>query len=383
MSRHVNVAINAGDAYGAQVLAGIRDWRRRHGPWRLAITAFSALDTGMGADGYIIQTGHNCLDAARKLRAPVVNVGDGSAAAVRSLPSVLSDHQAIGRLAGEHLLRRGFRHFAFLGPANRWYSEQRLLGLQAHVEPTGAAVSVQWVRSGRKTREEHIAQFRCLRQWLVDLPKPVGLLACHDHLSRQVVDSLRPPELHVPTDIAVVGVDNDENTCTGDDPTLSSVAVDATRIGYEAAVLLMRLMNGEASPRQSLTIPPVEVVGRHSTDTWVFDDALINAALRRIRSQRTTSLRVAGLARHLNVSRRSLEMRFMKTVGRSPAEVIRDQRHRHVRHLLQATDMPVSHIAVACGYPGARHLVEAFRRQEGISPMQYREVLHLANPEAP
>ena len=37
------------------------------------------------------------------------------------LPQIHSDHEAIARLAAEHLLERGFRHFAYFGfPVFEW-----------------------------------------------------------------------------------------------------------------------------------------------------------------------------------------------------------------------------------------------------------------------
>ena len=42
----------------------------------------------------------------------------------------------------------------------------------------------------------------------------------------------------VPEEVAVIGVDNDEETCRLSDPPLTSVILDSERVGYEGAKLL-------------------------------------------------------------------------------------------------------------------------------------------------
>ena len=51
--------------------------------------------------------------------------------------------------------------------------------------------------------------------------------------------------MHVPHDVAILGVDNDPTVCEFCRPTLSSVSRDAWRMGYEAAAMLDILMSGK------------------------------------------------------------------------------------------------------------------------------------------
>jgi LacI family transcriptional regulator len=55
-----------------------------------------------------------------ELRKPVVNVT--GVLPDLPVPRVVVDHVAVGRLAAEHLLDRGFRHFGFVGYPDHAFS---------------------------------------------------------------------------------------------------------------------------------------------------------------------------------------------------------------------------------------------------------------------
>src|SRR5439155_11720978 len=120
-------------------------------------------------------------------------------------------------------------------------------------------------------------------RWLAALPHPVGVLACNDVRGLQVLDSCRRIGLPVPERVAVLGVDNDVTLCELSDPPLSSIDQDLERIGYEAAALLDRLMNGEPPPPGPVLVEPLGVVSRRSTDAVAIDDPAVADALRLLR----------------------------------------------------------------------------------------------------
>ncbi len=60
----------------------------------------------------------------------------------------------------------------------------------------------------------------------------------------------------VPDEVAVIGVDNDEYLCHLSIPPLTSVDVNAEQIGYEAAALLDRMMQGRKPPTKPQQLAP-------------------------------------------------------------------------------------------------------------------------------
>jgi LacI family transcriptional regulator len=190
---------------------------------------------------------------------------------------------------------------------------------------------------------------------------------------RQVLDACRRAGVAVPDEVAVVGVDNDGLLCELSDPPLSSVEPDARRTGYTAAEILDRLMRGRRVPILSHRIPPVGVVTRQSSDTMAVGDADVAEAVRFIRENACSGISVKDVLQRVPLSRRALETRFVKAVGRTPHAEVERVRLERAKHLLLATELPVYEVARRTGFRYQEYLSVAFRRYAGVSPTQFRK----------
>jgi AraC-like DNA-binding protein len=114
------------------------------------------------------------------------------------------------------------------------------------------------------------------------------------------------------------------------------------------------------------------VVARGSTRQLVPDDPVLAKAMAVIHESVATPLSVADLLKEVPVSRISLERRFRRLLDRTPAQEIRRVRIAQARQLLMATDLPLKSIAERCGFAAASRLIEAFRRETGSTPGEYR-----------
>jgi len=63
---------------------------------------------------------------------------------------------------------------------------------------------------------------------------------------------------------------------------------------------------------------------------------------------------------------------FKQSEGQSPYDYLLERRVRRVQKLLALTDMPLSQIAVACGFADQSHCSRRFRERVGIPPSRYR-----------
>lgn len=63
---------------------------------------------------------------------------------------------------------------------------------------------------------------------------------------------------------------------------------------------------------------------------------------------------------------------FHKTIGASPHQVVVRQRIERAQRLLQETDMPLAHVASACGFAHQSHLTQVLRQHLGLTPRAYR-----------
>jgi LacI family transcriptional regulator len=285
-----------------------------------------------------------------------------------ALPRVSTDDVAVGRLAAAHLLSLGLPHFAFFGTRPDYYSFLRQKGFNDGITAAGLSchVLLDAPSDGAALAEG------ALEAWLRALPKPIGVLASTDSRALQLLAMCRKTDTAVPKSVAVLGVDNDDVFCEFANPPLSSIALSTRRIGYEAARMLDRLMAGEKPANGQLLVPPAGVVPRRSSDLPAILDADVAAAVRYISLHVQDDLQVADVLREVHVSRRSLEQRFMKVLGRSPAAEIRRAQVEVAKQMLSETDEPMARVALAAGFSNAKQLGSGFHHETGVTPTAYR-----------
>ncbi len=306
--------------------------------------------------------------AATKL--PVVDLSAGRF--IENIPWLETDDRRIAELAAEHLLERGFRNLAFCGDPGFNWSKLREQSFETCVRNSGAAYFCHHSTARTDASYSWNRDRRGLIQWLKKLPRPVGIMACYDIKAQQLLAICRDEDIAVPDEVAVIGVDNDRRLCELCDPPLSSVVPNSWKTGYEAAAVLDQLMRGEVVSCDGRLIPPLGVKTRHSTDVLAINDADIVAAIRIIRDQACKGLTVQQLMRQVPMSRRIFERRFQQLLGRTPhAEILRIRIDR-CRQLLSETDLPLTEIARAAGFPHAEYLSVTFKRETGQTPREFR-----------
>ena len=88
-------------------------------------------------------------------------------------------------------------------------------------------------------------------------------------------------------------------------------------------------------------------------------------------------LQVENLARQIQLSIGHFSRAFKASYGTSPHSHIVHLRLGRAKMLLSTTDMPLSQVAIACGFADQAHLSRHFRRMLNETPRQWRrENLH-------
>jgi LacI family transcriptional regulator len=329
------------------------------------------------ADGVIAAfTNRENTAALSKTSVPVVGIEPdfGWGEQVAHIPSFSTDNTAIGRLAAEDLISRGFRQLAFCGvPKTRFtgWSSQRELAFQQSADEAGLPCSVfsSDLASGQNRRKTH----EHLLAWLQSLEKPVGLMACYDVRAFHVLNACRQLGLLVPEDVAVIGVDNDEMLTELSNPPLSSVEQGARTIGYQAAALLDQLMAGQKAPDLRMRVEPEGLVTRRSSDFWAIEDPCVSESLKYIREHACEGIRVADVVTAVAMSRSTLESHFRGTMGRSLHAEIQRIQIECARRLVATTELPLKEIAAAAGFGSIQYMTTLFRQHTGHTPAQYRK----------
>jgi len=358
-------------------LRGIAKYSRLHGPW-IFYTHVSAdkkdnISSWLrdcGADGVIApdaRENRELLNAGL----PVI-VYRIARKRTPHLPAIIADNAAIGRMAAEHLLERGFRHFAYCGLKNRPWSGERRKSFAARVRRAGSEPHTFRISSRLGSWRSFEGAQHGLTEWLKALPKPVGLMAGNDVCGSYVIEACRIAGLQVPDEVAVIGVDNDELVCELTDPPMSSIALGTQKAGYEAAELLDRLMAGQKMTGQIIRVCATHIVTRPSTDILAIEDRAVAEAIRFIRRGAKTALQVTDVVDHIALSRRNLELRFHRALGRSIYSEIKHVRTHQIIRMLCETDLSISEIALKLGHASDKHIARYFRQQTGMSLKKYR-----------
>ena len=374
--RRVAIYVRLDTEWDRRIVLGIARYANAHGRWTLQMARQGFAppsQSGGDADG-IIALG-SLGRSAEAAGVPVVRLSGG--VPEPSCPSVFPDNRAIGRLAAEHFLERGFRHFAYYGDET-YFSQQRRDGFARAVarsgQPQGSGGQVAYlpVKVQPADTNEWLAQQSDVATWLTERPRPLGLLCFTDPCARLAIAACQVAGLDVPEEVAVLGVDNDELVCLTCSPLLSSIDMGSERIGHAAAALLHRLMAGKAPPSRAVLVPPVGVVRRQSTDVLAIEDADVASAVRYIREHYSERINVSDVLQAVPISRRVLEVRFRKLLGRPPAAEIRRMRVARAKQLLAETDLEVGTVADRCGFRTIDRLGLVFRKLTGQTPSGYR-----------
>jgi len=377
--RSVSLLIETSNSYARGVLEGVVEFVRQHEGWSIYLPEQErggrppAWLSRWNGDGIIarIET-DEIARAMRRTGLPVVDVS--AARHLPDIPWVETDDAGIARIAAEHLIERGFRNLAFCGdPAFNW-SIWRKQHFERVVREAGCECYIHESIARTDKPYSWNREKRGLIKWLKRLPRPVGIMACYDIKAQKLLDVCRELDIAVPEEVAVIGVDNDKLLCDLADPPLSSVICNTRRTGYEAASLLNRMMAGEEVGPESILVKPLGVQARQSTDVLAIDDPDIATAVRFIRENAMSGINVSDILRNVPLSRRVLENRFQKILGRTPHQEITRLRIDRVKQLLAETDLPLTEIASRTGFRHDEYMSVAFKKAVGLPPRNYRRI---------
>jgi LacI family transcriptional regulator len=211
-----------------------------------------------------------------------------------------------------------------------------------------------------------------LARWVKRLSKPIAVMACNDDRGLQLLDACRRADVHVPDDVSVLGVDNDEFMCGLATPSLSSIDINLEGIGYRAAQLLDQLMRGKQPPARPVLLPAQEVICRQSTDSLAIDDRALSAAVRYLRQHACDRIRMRDVTQATGVERRTLERKMKRMFGRSPKDELLRIQIDEAKRLLLTTELSIKAVSDRTGFLTSRYFSNVFRKRVGMAPGQFR-----------
>lgn len=362
---HVHVDLLVDWRYGRDILKGLLE-ANRASRWGWGITSSLwkqdevwNLQKDQPEDA-VIGIFHNEIPAKRwrDKGVRIINIA-GVLEEPEGVHTVTVDNAQVGRMAAAHFTDRGFTSFAYISHRNTPASHLRRNGFIEGIGGVG------------ELHTHFNLQLESLTEFLKSLTAPTAIFCFQDAEARSVVSVLDKLGRSVPEEFSVLGV-NDDSIDSGLSPIpLSSIDIRPNVIGQRAAETLHSLFNGKEVPRRQL-ITPGELIVRQSSDIYAMKDAAVADLLRRIRLRACEGIRVRDVMRASDGSRRGMEMKFKRLLGRTIEGEIRRCRLEAAREMLLGSSKSIGEIAESCGFCNTPHFSRMFRDTYGVPPGSYR-----------
>ncbi|MBO4536505.1 MAG: DNA-binding transcriptional regulator [Bacteroidales bacterium] len=288
-----------------------------------------------------------------------------------SIPNITGDYLETGRMAADLYLHKGFHHFAFFGYKDVCWSDERCEGFRRRIEEAGFGDQF-YVYDKQMIDNLWYYEADELKNWLLSLPKPVAVMACDDNQGNALIEACNSAGVKIPSELSVIGVDNDEVICTLSNPTLSSIRVDIEQGGYETARMAVRMIHDPFYKGSDITLQPRRIVHRVSTSAYATSDKEVLTALQFIRQNLCKKITVSDVLEQVPLSRRLLEMRFKKVIGESIYQYISKQRIGRFSELLLETNDSIQEIAYQLGEDDPKSICRRFKELKGFTPSEWR-----------
>ncbi|TRY31772.1 DNA-binding transcriptional regulator [Aliiglaciecola sp. M165] len=382
-SRHgISLLFNANKVYDRQVIEGIgRYLQSSKVAWDVYLeedflARIERIENWVG-DGIIADFDDPSIQRAlQHSKLPIVGVGGSyqDQADYPDVPYVATDNLAVIRAAYEHLKQKGLERFAFYGLPQDDYHRWAIEREKAIVQLCDEDGYECFVYRGHHTRPETWqGAMNSLSEWLQSLPSPVGIISVTDARARHLLQACDQIGKLVPEQISIVGIDDDDIARNLSRISLSSVTQGALEMGYQAAKLLHRRLDNPNLKNKIVTVPPVGVIGRQSTDYKALGDPFVAQAIHFISQNACSGIKVQQVLDYVGISRSNLENRFMEECRHSIHHAIHERKLKEACQLLAQGDKPLPKIATLSGYPSLPYMYAVFRKHYNLTPKQYQQ----------
>lgn len=294
--------------------------------------------------------------------------------------TLVFDNELIGKLAADFFLVRGLQSFAFLGCdvfREKRACEVRLDSFRRRIEQKILLPgTVRHYICGNTSPNEDfwVKDHANVVKWLKSLPLPCGLFANGEIEAFAILKLCQAHGIDVPGQIEILCVDSSFGFCERASPTLSSIRVDFRSVADIAVEMALSMVDGstQADGRENAVKLKLEIQERGSTASGRGYGLVVERAKEYVRTHACDGSGVPDVAKHIGVSRRSMEKRVKEATGQSVLQLIRSVRMAEICRLLTETDLSISEVMTRCGYQVNSNVCVLFKRIYGMTMRQYR-----------
>ena len=164
---------------------------------------------------------------------------------------VVCDDLLIGKLAAEHLLQAGHKQILFVNSALNHSAELRAKGFRTRLKEYG----IEWDENFMLPIGGKRPMVDSLHEALNRAVKPTAIFCFCDDFALEVMQVLKQRGLKIPTDLAVMGVDNLSLTELLDPP-LTTIDTQKTKMGTLSAEILLKAMQEPEKEFEQVVLTP-------------------------------------------------------------------------------------------------------------------------------
>lgn len=361
-----------------ELYKGIQDYAINHTDWLLIWDHFpeqrlKECDKEPYYQGIIGRIKFEAYEEIKRLGIPAVNTWATNS--IKDMTSVLVDFGEVGKVAAEHLIKKGYRNFVHIDYRVSGTSTLFYEGFMKEVKKFNSPVKRYYVSHKTCENAQLWKKFnKDFRTWMGEWQYPMAIVTSMSSLGAQISACCLENGLRIPEDVAIVSNGNDLSYCEGRFPTISSVDINYYKVGYESAKMLDRKMKGDEPEKLYYYIKPRGIVARESTDSYAVKDNKVKEALRFISDHYNNSIQVIDVVDAVSVSRSTLERKFQNEIGHSIFDEINRLRVSSVKRLLIETDDSINDICKSSGFSSPHHLRRAFYKDENLNPAEFRKL---------
>nr|WP_232824772.1 substrate-binding domain-containing protein [Algibacillus agarilyticus] len=308
---------------------------------------------------------------------PIVGVGSQSfeQSQIGEIQHVVSDNASLIELAFQHLLDKHINRIAFYGipetKGNGWAQERHqateALALKHGVSFQSHIGQPILAKTWQQTADR-------LKDWLLRLPKPIGIVAVNDARARHLLQACDHLGILVPEEVSIIGIDDDDVARHLSRTSLSSVMQGSEKIGFMAAKQLHQLLENKNSNKfEAHLIAPEGIAERQSSDYLGLTDPHVMKAVNFVRLNATKGIKVEQVVDHVGVSRSTLDQRIKDALGYSLHTELHMTKLNKAAELLTDTTLAMHMVATMSGYPSVQYLYAVFQKHFETTPIVYRE----------
>ena len=162
---------------------------------------------------------------------------------------VTTDNVLGAKKAVEHLIELGHQNIAMVNGSNQAFvSKQRLKGYEKALKENGIKAQRNWIVDG-EFKEEKAKEV--ILSLLSSSPEISAIFCASDLMALGALKACQQQGLVVPNDISIIGYD-DILLASYVTPPLTTINQDMFEMGYEAADLLVNMLEGKAKKRHRI-----------------------------------------------------------------------------------------------------------------------------------